>query len=314
MAGFFLGFFAPEMIIQGSYFGDKADVWSVGCILLELVLGHEKFCDIWMTAYDYEILQNKELFTTTITDSVDQLPDFLTFSNDLNDFIMRFLEMRALRRPQVRQLGIHQWLNGIMEEEITNTALAARLHGNEGRPYSPPSISSSQSFSLDNELPQHTVSQDALRQAFNNLSEKERRQMEEYILQHKNSSDNVMKLPPITPATPNIGNAKKILRKGNELASRSYGPSSDSHSFFTDNHITSASAPVTPMNMNAGFQSPTTRSPLPSVSEQFEDAEGKSSAHFNNLSYACGPMSPLTIDTKPSLLVSNSESQIFNKY
>ena len=46
----FIGFFAPEMIMHGSYYGDKADVWSIGCILLELVAGHEKFCDIWMTA------------------------------------------------------------------------------------------------------------------------------------------------------------------------------------------------------------------------------------------------------------------------
>jgi hypothetical protein len=49
------GFFAPEMIMYGKYYGDKADIWSIGCILLELVLGHEKFCDLWMTAYDYEV-------------------------------------------------------------------------------------------------------------------------------------------------------------------------------------------------------------------------------------------------------------------
>ena len=57
------GFFAPEMIIAGKYRGDKADIWSVGCILLELLFGHRKFIDIWMLAYDYEVLQDKELFT-----------------------------------------------------------------------------------------------------------------------------------------------------------------------------------------------------------------------------------------------------------
>jgi serine/threonine protein kinase len=51
------GFFAPEMITLGSYNGFSADIWSTGCILLELIFGHEKFCDLWMTAYDYEILQ-----------------------------------------------------------------------------------------------------------------------------------------------------------------------------------------------------------------------------------------------------------------
>ena len=28
------GFFCPEMIINGSYYGDKADIWSIGCILV----------------------------------------------------------------------------------------------------------------------------------------------------------------------------------------------------------------------------------------------------------------------------------------
>lgn len=37
------GFFAPEMIICGSYEGDKADVWSIGCILLELLFGHRRY-------------------------------------------------------------------------------------------------------------------------------------------------------------------------------------------------------------------------------------------------------------------------------
>lgn len=30
------GFFAPEMLLADSYDGFKADVWSVGCILLEV--------------------------------------------------------------------------------------------------------------------------------------------------------------------------------------------------------------------------------------------------------------------------------------
>lgn len=37
------GFFAPEMIMTGSYEGDKADVWSTGCILLELLFGRRRY-------------------------------------------------------------------------------------------------------------------------------------------------------------------------------------------------------------------------------------------------------------------------------
>lgn len=258
-----LGFFAPEMISTGSYLGDKVDVWSVGCILLELVLGHERFCDIWMVAYDYDILQNKEQFTITINETVDQLPDMLNFSNDLNDFILRFLELKPIKRPTIRSLAVHPWLEGELDEAVAAGALASRLYGSsDARPWSPPSLSPSQSFSLDGgELKDPHVSQEVLRAAYNNLSEKERRQMEEYILQRKNGEKEI-KLPPIMPQTPNIGNAKKILRKGNELASRSYGPS-ESQQFFTPD---SQASPA-----HFGFHSPTSRSPLPSVSEMLED-------------------------------------------
>ena len=67
------GFFAPEMILNGHYMGDRADIWSVGCILLELILGHELFCDLWMTAYDYDVLQDKARFKDNISISTKSL-------------------------------------------------------------------------------------------------------------------------------------------------------------------------------------------------------------------------------------------------
>jgi serine/threonine protein kinase len=296
------------MISSGNYFGDKVDVWSIGCILLELVLGHERFCDIWMVAYDYDILQNKELFTQTITETVEQLPDLLNFSSDLNDFILRFLEMKPVKRPTVRSLAVHPWLNGVMDEAIAAGSLAARLYGNsgEGRPWSPPTISPSQSFSLDSNdgaFKDPIVSQEVLRQAYNNLSDKERRQMEEYILQRKNG-DNMMKLPPIMPATPNMGNAKKILRKGNELASRSYGPTSESQAFFVQDHTTPVHTPV----QQIGFHTPNSRSPLPSVTELFED-DGKS--QMPSLNNTISPRRLESSQSKPHLQPSFSEGALF---
>lgn len=319
-----LGFFAPEMISQGSYFGDKVDVWSVGCILLELVLGHERFCDIWMVAYDYDVLQNKDQFTATINETVEQLPDLLNFSDDLNDFILRFLELKPTKRPSVRNLAVHPWLQGVMDEAITSGSMAARINGPDGRPWSPPSISPSNSFSIDsqdissrtdfsgfkdNSFKDMVVSTEVLRAAYNNLSEKERRQMEEYILQKKNGDNSVMKLPPIMPSTPNIGHAKKILRKGNELASRSYGPTADNQQFFVqDIH----SSPATPIQPIQNFHSPTNRSPLPSLSE-LQDEEGKMNSSMNLASSSYSPRSG-TPSGRPSLQLSFSESQIKNEH
>ena len=104
------GFFAPEMIISGSYFGEKADVWSCGCILLELVLGHEQFCEAWMTAYDYEVLQEKQHFIREIDATVERLGQSLDYSTALNDFIMQFLHLRASERPEISTIIKHEWL------------------------------------------------------------------------------------------------------------------------------------------------------------------------------------------------------------
>ena len=104
------GFFAPEMIISGAYFGNKADIWSCGCILLELVLGHEQFCEAWMTAYDYEVLQEKQHFIREIDATVERLSNSLDYSTALNDFILQFLQLRASERPNVNEIIKHEWL------------------------------------------------------------------------------------------------------------------------------------------------------------------------------------------------------------
>lgn len=106
------------MIIYGSYFGDKADIWSVGCILLELVLGHERFCDAWMTAYDYETLQDKQKFTSEIQKAVAKLPSLLDFSSHLNDFILCCLKLRSSDRISTRALCRHSWLNNGLASDV----------------------------------------------------------------------------------------------------------------------------------------------------------------------------------------------------
>lgn len=39
---------APEMVIDRQYDGRKADFWSMGCILLELLLTAKEFSTMWM--------------------------------------------------------------------------------------------------------------------------------------------------------------------------------------------------------------------------------------------------------------------------
>ncbi|KAG6958215.1 hypothetical protein JG688_00010602 [Phytophthora aleatoria] len=56
------GFFAPELLLHDGYDGCKADVWSIGCILLELVLGNTLFSSIWMSMYEISILKEPKKF------------------------------------------------------------------------------------------------------------------------------------------------------------------------------------------------------------------------------------------------------------
>ena len=106
------GFFAPEMLLNESYSGDKADIWSFGCILLEMILGSEKFCDIWMSAYDKKSLSslNKENFRSLIKDALHILPNLVEFSDDLKDFILKIFHLNPSERPSSEELLNHPWL------------------------------------------------------------------------------------------------------------------------------------------------------------------------------------------------------------
>lgn len=334
-----VGFFAPEMIIHGCYYGDKADVWSVGCILMELVLGHEKFCDVWMTAYDYDILQDKEAFTSTISEAVEHLPDFLNFSKDLNNFVMRFLELHSSRRPSIKSVASHPWLQGALDEELAAMSISRSLHSPASFSKSPSSSFSMMEASEVSSKIGH-VSKDVIDAAYGNISDKERKQMEEYIQLHKNADeeDEVMHLPPITPATPSIHKAKKILRKGSELANTNYGnitvnvqPGGESHQQFQYMCMTPEANSPCPSAKNS-FLSPV-RSPLPSVAESYQEGGNNDLDQFNGTKYrqnsaranSAGSHSSATTsssnsnyfnpsassDEKPSLLVSHSHSKIW---
>lgn len=155
------GFFAPEMIIKSKapsaaaldpsglksagYFGDKADIWSVGCILLELMLGHELFCELWMSAYDYENIQNKSKFQDSISCSVRALEDELdrlneeqagtdppVFSAGLVQFILGILNLDDVQRPGAYDVSQSNWCEHLFlqereEKEARDREIAEKL-------------------------------------------------------------------------------------------------------------------------------------------------------------------------------------------
>ena len=276
------GFFAPEMIIHGTYFGDKVDVWSIGCILLELILGHEKFCDVWMSSYDYEVLQEKSSFTLSIEATLRKLPRALNFSPELNDFALRLLQLKSSKRPTIRSIGTHLWLEGLLDQElaalraaklaITETVSPQRAsspidsmdmksiqrslsHSHSPNPFTSLGLASGGN-GPDDEGGDFRVDTEILKRAFQNLSEKERKQMEEYILRHRQDAPDYSgkHLPPIEPPTPSIGQARKLLNR--DQSKPFFAGSGDCNS-----------TPQTPLKANSNFLlSPIPRGLISSVS------------------------------------------------
>lgn len=116
------GFFAPEMILRGGekYDGFAADTWSIGCVMLELTRGHDEFCRIWMTSYDYEILQNEQQFRCSLNRAVTEVHKKYTrneFSEDgggseeLDIFLKSILVVDPTHRLRTSEMLEHPWLN-----------------------------------------------------------------------------------------------------------------------------------------------------------------------------------------------------------
>ena len=134
------GFFDPDMLLEGNYFGDKADAWSVGAVLLEAVLGPERFVKLWMPAYDYEVLQGRDTFRSAITRTYASLPLAMPFSDELNDFLLGLLSVDSFARTSLHvHAGRHPWLKEQMDiaveaEALENSKSTTSGSGNAGRP------------------------------------------------------------------------------------------------------------------------------------------------------------------------------------
>ena len=261
------GFFAPEMIINGSYHGDKVDIWSCGCIILELVLGHERFCEHWMVPYDYEVMQDKVTFTDEIKNTLEKLKEVLDFSDELNSFILQFLHLRAKDRSSMRTILNHPWMQLTEEEKvevgISSTAPSQspvtarktsmsidvgdvspisalqRVTSNgspvPGSPDDPEFAltRANTGHSYTQELSSHAVDQELIKAMYHNQSARERKVYEDY--NHDRATDlEKVHLPPIEPQTPNVGQARKILLRGADLANK-----------IANNNQTPAETPVT---------------------------------------------------------------------
>ena len=208
------------MVIRGTYYGDKADIWSCGCILLELTLGHERFCDTWMCAYDYEVLQDKAVFAKEIRLCIERLVDGLSFSDELNQLIAKFLRLRSSLRPTISEVCSDVWLGDkrILEAENDEESVP-------GPPLGTPTPNANRHslYGIEDAVGNTEVDPEIIHKSFSSLSERERHLYEEHNKQRNTDDSKLLHLPPIEPPTPNMTAARKILKKGDVLVQHAHG-------------------------------------------------------------------------------------------
>lgn len=124
------GFFAPEMITgaDSSYNGFSSDAWSVGCIMLELMMGHENFYHLWMKSYDYEVLKDENKFQKSLNHSIGKILKYIkeasSYNEDgskgMNSFLQRLLVIDPNLRLNASQMLNHEWFDGFVRTTDNN--------------------------------------------------------------------------------------------------------------------------------------------------------------------------------------------------
>ncbi|KAG4243069.1 hypothetical protein PC116_g9078 [Phytophthora cactorum] len=104
------GFFAPELLLHDGYDGCKADVWSIGCILLELVLGNTLFSSIWMSMYEISILKEPKKFAECVKAALTQIRDLCHGPEWKYSAKLRSALLGMLCENPSERLSIHQLL------------------------------------------------------------------------------------------------------------------------------------------------------------------------------------------------------------
>jgi serine/threonine protein kinase len=97
-----LPWMAPEVVCQKRY-GKKADVWSLGCTILEMASGNPP----WGKLDNFYHAVNK----IGRSRDIPEIPEILT--NDLKSFLSLCLLRDPRERPSIKKLKEHKFLNDI---------------------------------------------------------------------------------------------------------------------------------------------------------------------------------------------------------
>lgn len=98
-----LAFMAPEMLSSDGSYGEKVDVWAIGCILYLLITGQHPF---WPGRGTSE----KQLIQSITSGQVPQHPNFRAAPAAAQDLTVQLMAKDPLRRAAAQDALRHPWL------------------------------------------------------------------------------------------------------------------------------------------------------------------------------------------------------------
>lgn len=108
------GFMAPE-IVSGYDYNEKVDVWSTGCVMMELLIGPEAFSEYWMSSYEPYIIEEKNKFRNSIKYAIEKLTStFLPIHTDMSNLIENMLDINPIQRFSIVEVVEHSWFHKIL--------------------------------------------------------------------------------------------------------------------------------------------------------------------------------------------------------
>lgn len=102
-------YMAPELVKQQRY-TEKVDVWSLGCIVYQLLCGATPFDGKSLKKINFNICQKP-------LQSIFEDPRWRSISDDAKDFILQCLVREQEERPAVGDLIHHPWITAIPDVE-----------------------------------------------------------------------------------------------------------------------------------------------------------------------------------------------------
>lgn len=105
------GFMAPEIVFGYDYNGEKADVWSVGCIMLELLIGQEAFIKYWLSVYEPDVIEDKNEFRFSMRRARDKLSTFLPKFAEMTNLLESIIDINPIQRLAMSEMIEHSWFH-----------------------------------------------------------------------------------------------------------------------------------------------------------------------------------------------------------